>query len=348
MKSIFYLTLIFGSLISCKTDSNNPKLKEPFNEINVIRFEQEIQKLDTNNIESGLTMLIQKYPVFSRIYFQDIMNMVEDIDSPTVEFYADVRNYLSNDLSKIILHKIDSMFGDFSTLKKEFERTAAYAKHYLPKSKAIVIYTMYSGFNVGNIIFSNTDSTDGLGISLDFFLGSDFNYRAINPNLELFSNYLTRTFNRDHLLKKSWTAFADDQVNRENLNTLLDYMIHEGKKLYLLKKIIPDIQDSVLYEFTPEQLIWCKKNQLEIWNFLKEKQLLTSTKAKDINKLLMPAPTTSMMPKESPGRATVFIGLEIIKAYMSKNPETDLQELLNHKNAQKILDDSKYKPRNEE
>jgi len=52
------------------------------------------------------------------------------------------------------------------------------------------------------------------------------------------------------------------------------------------------------------------------------------------------------MPKESPGRAAVYVGYDIVPEYMKRNPKLTLQDLAREDNAQKILDEAKYKPEN--
>lgn len=55
----------------------------------------------------------------------------------------------------------------------------------------------------------------------------------------------------------------DDKLGPEPSNRFLDYIIHRGKKLYILSRLIPEIQDTVLFEFTPAQLKWCNETEQE-------------------------------------------------------------------------------------
>ena len=65
----------------------------------------------------------------------------------------------------------------------------------------------------------------------------------------------------------------------------------------------------------------------------------------DIMKLTSDGPFTSIFPQESPSRAGVWIGWQIIRKYMVENPNMTIQDLMNEKDAQLILAKSKYKPR---
>ncbi|MEO6189644.1 MAG: hypothetical protein ABIO44_03980 [Saprospiraceae bacterium] len=345
MKNLKYAFFWLLFILSCKFDKL-PDIRKIKADVHFYRFDDDLFALDSNHIKEEVNSLILKYPTLSRIYFQDIMQFTKNIDSMDVNFYTNVKLILSDPLLISIHHRVDSMYGDMSDLKLSFDKTYAYAKYYFPKMSPVNVYTFISAFNVGNIIFSESDSLDGLGISLDFFQGSDFNYKQINPEYELFANYLTRSFNRDHLLKKTWMPWLEDVVPANNLNSLLDQMIYEGKKLYILSKIIPDIQDTILHEFTPDQMKWCDENKLNIWSFLKDKNLVNSTKRNEIARYINPSPTSSGMPKESPGRAAVFIGYDIVRSYLEKFPNKGIKDLVKEESAQKILDDSRYKPLN--
>jgi hypothetical protein len=50
------------------------------------------------------------------------------------------------------------------------------------------------------------------------------------------------------------------------------------------------------------------------------------------------------MPPESPGNTGSWLGWQIIRTYMKKHPEVTLKDLIQLKDAQKILDDSGYRP----
>lgn len=58
----------------------------------------------------------------------------------------------------------------------------------------------YQGF-----IFDD-NGADGLAIGLDMFLGGKFPYSILGTK-KMFSNYMTRTYNKDHLYKK-WFSYG--------------------------------------------------------------------------------------------------------------------------------------------
>ena len=51
------------------------------------------------------------------------------------------------------------------------------------------------------------------------------------------------------------------------------------------------------------------------------------------------------MPPAAPGRTANYIGWQIVKAYMRRNPEADIQDLIEATDAQQFLQKSRYKPK---
>ena len=55
--------------------------------------------------------------------------------------------------------------------------------------------------------------------------------------------------------------------------------------------------------------------------------------------------STNGFPKEAPAKLGCFIGWQIVQSYMDANKSTTLEQLLKNNDAQKILSESKYKPK---
>jgi hypothetical protein len=61
-------------------------------------------------------------------------------------------------------------------------------------------------------------------------------------------------------------------------------------------------------------------------------------------KLIQDGPFTTGFGNESPSRLGVFIGWEIVVAYLKNNPDVTLEEVLKMTDSQKLLQNSGYKP----
>ena len=130
-----------------------------------------------------------------------------------------------------------------------------------------------------------------------------------------------------------------------NKHDFLTQLIHQGKILYLLKKLMPEEQDTLLTGYSSPQLKWCYENEKNIWSFFVEKQLLFSSNSELYSKYTSEGPATSGFPAESPGNTAAFIGWQVINAYMEENSTITPAELMKQNDAAAILKDSKYKPK---
>ncbi|MDH3652116.1 MAG: hypothetical protein OEQ53_20685, partial [Saprospiraceae bacterium] len=199
------------------------------------------------------------------------------------------------------------------------------------------IYTCVSGFEVGAFTIGN----NLLGIGLEFYLGEE--YPKYDPNL--FPEYIRRTMNPDHLVAKVIQSLIANYLGETRGTQLLDFMIRNGVELYIKEKLLPNCSPEVIHEFSSEQLAWLGENESQIWAHLLEEELLHSVNYRQFQKLVTPSPNVPNMPNEAPGRVGNWIGYLIVKAYMQRNPNRQLLDLMTFENAQKILAEARYKPR---
>ena len=81
-----------------------------------------------------------------------------------------------------------------------------------------------------------------------------------------------------------------------------------------------------------------------MWTYLVEEKLLFSTDQMTIRKLTEDAPNTQYFTAESPGRAAVWQGLQIMRDFVDRNPHLSLSELMSQRDYQEVLRRSKYNP----
>jgi len=90
-----------------------------------------------------------------------------------------------------------------------------------------------------------------------------------------------------------------------------------------------------------------KENEIYIWQYFIENQLLYNTSPSLQKRFIEPAPFSKFyleIDNESPGRIGVWLGWQIIKSYISRHPKTDINAILSLP-AQTIFSKSNYKPR---
>lgn len=316
-------------------------------DLKLVRFERELFKLDTNNLNREVVELTKAYPSFTKLYFEQLLSLTEHVDSINVDFLNGLKLFVT-DSSYLHLNSIvQKHFSEKEFPKNELTKSLQFMKHYFPSENEPVFFTLISGFSYGSFIFQESEQRDGIGIGLDFFLGPAFDYSRVDPKNPAFSTYLNRSFNKDHLLKKTWEAWLEDRLSEHANGRLLDYLVQRGKKLYTLEKLLPEIQDTVLFEFTPKQLEWCNQNKVEIWAFFLANNLLYSTELLKFNKYINPSPSSPGMPADAPGQTGNYIGYQIIKAYMKRHPQLTIPDLWAITDSQLLLNEARFKPRND-
>ena len=319
-------------LLSCTKDEvkNIPKVSTEGISLDIRHFGQSLLALDTSKIGTEIVQLETDYPLFfKKIFLPRILPVLQDpkifaqfIKAPSVRNLLDTCRMISN---------------EFSEEEQAFKEAFAFYKHYMPERKIPKIVTFSSEYTLGN--FTYEDSIVGIG--LDFFLG----HGHAGYNLDFFPNYIQRTMSREYIVSKTVKTIVNDLVGPPGGSKLIDFMIANGKVIYILDHILPREQDSIKLEYSQLQVEWCKENEKLIWAFLLEEELLYSTQQKEFKKYIDHSPNSPGMPDVSPGRTANFIGWKVIEAYMKRYPETSFEDLLKLKDAQEILTKSKYKPR---
>ena len=331
-------------IMSCENEPkiNIPDVSDISLDYEVVRFDQIIAQLDTNNLKEEIEFVRAKYPEFTQLFFSRILPFEAANDE---EFLLNLRGYLSDERIKKLQDTVSLLFKDIENNElSDLEQSMKYMKYYFDDFNVPNVYTFTSEYTYQKFIFQDKER-DGIGIGLDMFLGSDYDYKKIDPKNPAFSEYLTRSFSREHIVKMMMEVLVDDEIGRVPGSRLIDNMIHNGKKLYILERVIPGIPDSILYEYTAEQTEWVNNNELEMWAFFFDENLFYESNSMKINKYISPSPNSPGMPPKAPGKTANYIGHQIVKAYMKKFPKTSIQELIGLMDSQHIMDKSRYKPK---
>lgn len=330
-------------LQACGSDErkNAPDVSDIEVDIKIDRFEQALFSLDTNQMEKGLAQLEQQFPAFSEVYFNYVLGSKNPEIAPEGHI-AYLRGFISHPGLTHLYDTTQQIYEQVTDIERELEQAIQFYRYYFPNAETPKFTTFISEYSIAAFIYGE----QALAIGLDFFLGSDYPYWKYNPQNPNFSDYMVRTYNRDHLVSKSLQPLIEDHLGPAPGERLLDLMIHNGKKLYIRELLLPYAPDSVILELTPYQIGWLKENEFNIWSHFVENELLYSSEFRKIRKLVEYSPTgPTDMPPEAPGRTGNWIGLQIVKRYMQRHPEMSIEALIGLRDTQLLLDESKYRPR---
>ena len=330
--------------IGCGEDKGKhiPDVSHIKSDVQIQRFEQDLFQLDTTNFALALANLEEEYGDFAQIYFKQILASKDPRVAPDGH-EAYVRGFVTFSSVRHLYDTTQVVFQDFDALKADFDQAFQFFQYYFPNRKVPDLTTFISEYTYAAFVYGE----NSLAVGLDFFLGQDYPYTKYNPANPNFSAYLTRSFNKDHLVMKTLTPMLEDRdfLGFPTGERLLDIMVHNGKKLYIMEHLLPYAPDSVIMEYSQRQVEWVEGNEFQIWSHFLDKELLYSTDFSEIRKLVDYSPHSPGMPPEAPGRTANWIGWQIVKSYMKRYPETTLEQLLRFDNAQQLLDLSKYRPR---
>ncbi|OAV43849.1 hypothetical protein [Lewinella sp. 4G2] len=331
-------------LSACTRDSAPvPDVSEINVDVTLIRFDEAVFDVDTNQIATELNRLDAEYGNFADLYLRNIMPVRRaDFDAEEqIEVMAAMLRYRPlRVLDSLVSEKFDD--AEMDRQVADLEQALRYYRHYLPTAEVPdTLTTFVSEFGYAALMYGEND----LAAGLEFYLGPEFDYTQVSAQESIFSEYLRRTYRPEYLTQKLMQVVIDDRILRPRAGRLIDYLIYEGKKLYLLERVLPYAEETQTQEVTEEQLEWLRNNEIAIYANLQKEDQLYSTDQILIRKLTQPAPYTQGMPTDSPGRAVNYLGKRIIQAYVEANPQTTMEQLIAIEDGQKILAGARYKPR---
>jgi hypothetical protein len=177
-------------------------------------------------------------------------------------------------------------------------------------------------------------------LSIDNYLGEEYPlYKQIG-----IYKYQRPNMRREKVASDYITAWLTSEFSTSLANNLLTDIIHRGKILYTVSVLLPETPEYVIMGYSKAQWEWVKKNESTMWETLVYTKDLYTTNMITKNKYINDGPFTLPFTQESPGRAGVWIGWQIVESYMRHNPEISIQQLLQQPDAQVILNNSNYRP----
>lgn len=237
---------------------------------------------------------------------------------------------------KIFTPPTDSVFPTLTPLSEALGiilANAADAGIDFPKRR----YAAVVWGNMKSIVFA--DST--MLIALNHYLGADYpGYAGRWPD------YMRTTKTPAHLpydIAEALVAVRYPFVESEQA-TVLSHLLYEGAIVKAVLTLVPDATLAEVLGWTDDQLKWAEENSQNLWRVVVGRRLLYDTSRATASRLLDPAPSTSVLSPEAPGRTGRFIGYSIICAYIEAHGKVALPDLLSPEfyNNQSVLIESGY------
>jgi len=310
--------------------------------VTIDRFDKDVEAMRTQNREQVAGGLFKKYGPFYRDFMERVIQVGSIRDTNYLKTFGEV---IANQPYNDVKHEVDSIYPNLDKQDEELTDAFKHIKYYFPKKNLPKVYAYFSGFQLQNAL------GDGyVGIGLDLFLGADSKFYNASAIREVFPKYVSRRFTPAFITPKVVETIAKEDMfpqKDEDEKSLLTRMIYQGKLLYFEEKILPNMPDTLKIGYTGKQLKWCEDFKSSIWGFFLEQNLLYETDYDKYQKYIGEAPFTPGLGEknDSAPRLGVWTGWQIVREYMDKHPEVTLAQLMADHDAQKILNESKYRPK---
>ncbi len=327
-------SIILAGCGSGEPRKNIPNVSNIKVALNLQRFDRDLFALDTNQLEAGLTTLAQQHPDFLPFFLQEVAH---DQSNPNETPLAALTGFVKAPQVRRLQDSCAKAFPDLRDVEKSLTQMLRYHKHYFPERPAPRFVAAVTEF-VGDAYAVN-DSL--MMIGLDMFLGERFS--GYNP--DFFPQYLRRQFEPPYLPAKVALALASRIVGPPPGERVIDYMINNGKILYVTDLLLPEMPDTLKLAYTAAQLEGCYTNEATLWARLLDMNVLYDPLGPRNQKIVMPGPSSDNVFQEAPGEIGNWVGWRIVQAYMRRRPQTSVQDLLRLREAQQILTEARYKPR---
>ena len=297
----------------------------------------EENKVNSINIEISLERFDQKFDSLSESNIFDLKNKYPFLfpENYSNSFWL---KKSSDTIYDILKTSVNERFNEIIEVEEEISHLYKHLKKEFPKIRVPRIISVINNVDYQNKVIL-ADSL--LIISIDSYLGFDnYLYKGIplyiRKNLD--AKYLT-----SDITEKYANKLIENSLNRNFLSKIIFY----GKKIYFKDIILPHENDQIKIGYTNDEYKWANENELFIWQYIIEKQLLYSNNETLEARFLYPAPFSKFyleIDNDSPGRIGQWVGWQIVKSYAKRYPEIGLEEILKL-SAEELFIKSKYKPR---
>ncbi|MCK5857446.1 MAG: hypothetical protein KAG64_08150 [Bacteroidales bacterium] len=326
---VYSLFLALAVLLNACDDTNNLDIDvsgTPLPKVKIKRYEQAMFRISADSFITNAAKMQKEFPVFLQGDITDTAALIE-----LKSFFTDPHMM---QLYRITMDQYPSL----NMLEDDIAKSLQYYYHYLPEATSYDFYSYVSGLDIASPI---KFVGENLIIGIDNYLGKEQNVYSKSG----FPNYQMKWLIEERIIPDCMTEIASGLMPEQEMGeSLLDNMIYRGKLLYFAQAMQPNIPDSLLLKYSNKQYEWCKQYEDKIWGVMIDNEFLFKKERVLVRKFMDDGPFTAVFSKESPARTGWFIGWRIVSMYMNRTDAT-IQEMLDEKDAHKILKLSKYRPK---
>lgn len=329
----FSLFMVFSSMLLLMACHKGPDVSKVEVKYQLVPFFMDLNSIAPEKVEAAVPELKKKYGSFLEGYSTRVIK-IGSTQSPHYGEY--LRSFVEYQPNKDVFEKCKIQYANLKPLKSEIDDAFRHYQHYFPNKALPDVYLHISGFNQSIVVDSGLVS-----VSVEKYLGADCHFYEWLQ----FPVYLRRKMVPQKIVPDIMKALALTEFTfNDSIDDISSNMIYQGKALHFVKAMMPELNDTLLFDFTGKELEWCHKHESDVWATTVENKYLFNNDRLMIQKMVGDAPFTSFYGQESPGHLGLFIGYQIVAAYLKANPKVTLPQLMSMRDNRKILAGSGYRP----
>jgi len=331
--TILFITGIALLLCGCRNNSLDVNISDVDLTIKLERFDRDLFEMDQDTMDGAISAMYGQYDDFF-----DVFNVhVISIGQASSRRYSSYLSMFINDpTNREVYEYTRGIYSNTTELEAELTDGFRHYLYHYPDSLPPRIVAYVSRFNQGLFTVGHF-----VGVGLDQYLGSDCDfYKQMGT-----PNYLANKKEPARVSVDVMYAWATQLYSyNDSLDNVLSRMIYHGQLAWFVGAMYPELAEQENMGFTVDQMKWCRNNEKQMWTHLVEEKLLFSTDPMNIRKLVEDSPYTKFFTSESPGRAAVWQGWQIVNAYAERNPGLSVHQVMMQRNYQELLRLSRYNP----
>ena len=331
---ILSVIMLIGLLCGCGNKHQYiPKDIEAI-EVEIVRFDNAQLAVRPDSVKQDIKQLYTDYESFMPIFVEGILGIPTEDTAYLCEMYA---QFLTDTVMGFAQTnaKAQTLFANVDSLQETLNMGFSRLHFLYPEWEIPTLYLFVSGFNSSVMYYENI-----MGVGVDMYLGSDYPYYN-----QVVYDYQKQTMRKACVAGDVLSMYLAYHISyNSKYNRLLEQMIFRGKQLFLLAQLLPNEPVWEVIGYSKEQWDWCEQYEQAIWNRIMQKRDLFKTESNVLSSYMNDGPFTAEVTQDSPGRLGVWVGWRIVDSYMRNNKDVTLRELMNENDAQKILEQSYYKP----
>jgi hypothetical protein len=348
MKKVFTPFIIIYTFSACNNTSNSPDMSNIKVDLQFKRFDEAFFKLDTNNLQQSLAGLQTQYPQFLPLFVSNVLGLGPMVNSNQL-INPGIKKFLQ--LNKTVYDTSVIVHGNLQQFKKEMEDGFRHLKYYYPAYAIPQVIATIGPMDAlapmtNQTLTPNYMGTDFIAVGLQFYLSKEFSiYNDPGYVSSIAPQYRSKRFSKEYMTAEVFSLIIDDLYpDSSNRLPLIERFVEKGKRIQLLQTFLPNKADSILTGYTKAQLNWCNANERSIFNFFTQNNLLYERDPALTQNFINEGPFTQGMSEQSPGNIGVFVGWQIVKAYLNKTGKITPDALMKT-SAKTIFEKSAYRPR---